>query len=125
MEPTYGITCPACGALNNQGSRFCLSCGAALEAPTDPYAQPQYQQQYQPQYQQQYQQQYYPQYQQPQMVIPAGALTCPRCGGMAKRGGYQAWQIIIAICFFPIGMLALLADKSPTVCPNCGYSWQA
>ncbi len=122
MEPMYGITCPACGALNNQGSRFCLSCGAALEGLADPDAQQQYQQQ---QYPQQYQQPYYPQYQQPRMVVPSGALSCPRCGAFAKRGGYQAWQIIIAICFFPIGLIALAADRSPTVCPHCGFTWQA
>ena len=56
--------CPNCGAQIPDGTKFCTSCGASLEAAQQPQQQPQYQQpqqQYQqpPQYQQsQYQQQY-------------------------------------------------------------------
>lgn len=52
-------------------------------------------------------------------------LTCPKCGAGASRGGIPIWQIVVAICFFPIGLLALLAGRNPTVCPKCGNSWQA
>jgi hypothetical protein len=31
----------------------------------------------------------------------------------------------VAICFFPIGLLALLAGRKPTQCGNCGTLWQA
>ena len=55
----------------------------------------------------------------------ATQLSCPKCDTMASRGGFKAWQIIVAICAFPIGLLALLADRNPTVCPKCGNSWQA
>jgi len=52
-------------------------------------------------------------------------LSCPKCNEMATRGGFKGWQIIVAICFFPIGLLALLADREPTKCPSCGHTWQA
>lgn len=52
-------------------------------------------------------------------------LNCPKCDALATRGGIPTWQIIVAICFFPIGLLALLAGRKPTVCPSCGHSWQA
>ena len=52
-------------------------------------------------------------------------LSCPECKKMTQKGGYQTWQIIVAICFFPLGLLALLADKKPTVCNSCGHTWQA
>jgi hypothetical protein len=42
---------------------------------------------------------------------------------MAKRGGFKGWQILVAICFFPIGLLALMADREATKCPKCGNTW--
>ena len=50
-------------------------------------------------------------------------LSCPKCGELTKRGGYKAWQIIVAVCLFPIGLLALLADRNPTTCQKCGHTW--
>jgi len=44
---------------------------------------------------------------------------------MATRGGLKTWQIIVAICAFPIGLLALLADRNPTQCSKCQHTWQA
>lgn len=51
-------------------------------------------------------------------------VTCPKCGHSTKQGGYPAWVIAVAICFFPVGLLALLVDKEPTVCSNCGNTFQ-
>lgn len=52
-------------------------------------------------------------------------ISCPKCSELTKKGGYKTWQIIVAICFFPLGLLALLADKEVTTCQKCGHSWQA
>lgn len=52
-------------------------------------------------------------------------ISCPECKTLTRKGGVKAWVIIVAICFFPIGLLALLADRNPTVCNNCGNAWQA
>ncbi len=54
----------------------------------------------------------------------ASMLSCPKCGGVAERGGFAIWQWIISICFFPLGLLSLLAGRKPTVCTKCGFSWQ-
>jgi hypothetical protein len=51
-------------------------------------------------------------------------ISCPKCQATTKRGGYKQWQIIVAICFFPIGLLALLSDREPTQCVKCGNIWQ-
>ena len=52
-------------------------------------------------------------------------LTCPKCDTPCQKGGYKTWQIIVAICFFPIGLIALLLDKEPTQCHKCSHMWQA
>jgi hypothetical protein len=51
-------------------------------------------------------------------------LSCPKCAQLTSRAGFPAWAIIVAICFFPIGMLALLAGRKPTTCAHCGHTWQ-
>lgn len=50
---------------------------------------------------------------------------CPKCKELTKKGGYKAWQIIVSICFFPFGLIALDADGKATTCDKCGYTWQA
>jgi len=52
-------------------------------------------------------------------------ITCPKCGKLTGRAGYPAWVIIVAICFFPLGLLALLAERNPTTCGSCGNVWQS
>ena len=47
-------------------------------------------------------------------------ISCPKCGEMAQKGGFHTWQILVAICFFPVGMIALLLDKKPSQCFSCG-----
>lgn len=52
-------------------------------------------------------------------------ISCPKCSTLTKQGGYKTWQIIVAVCLFPIGLLALLAEKKATSCHHCGNTWQA
>lgn len=52
-------------------------------------------------------------------------LSCPKCGQLTKRAGFKTWQILVAICFFPMGLLALLAGRKPTQCSSCGHTWEA
>jgi hypothetical protein len=47
-------------------------------------------------------------------------VSCTKCGTLTTRAGYPAWVIIVAICFFPLGLLALLAERKLTRCSNCG-----
>jgi hypothetical protein len=50
---------------------------------------------------------------------------CPNCERLTKKGGYKIWQIIVSICFFPIGLIALDLDKKITTCHFCNHKWQA
>jgi hypothetical protein len=52
-------------------------------------------------------------------------VTCPKCNTLTNQGGYPTWAIVVSICFFPVGLLALLAGRNPTACPNCNYTWQS
>jgi hypothetical protein len=45
-------------------------------------------------------------------------VTCPKCNTLTPQGGFPAWAIIVSICFFPVGLLALLAGRKPTICPS-------
>jgi hypothetical protein len=53
-----------------------------------------------------------------------GMVSCPSCSKGTSQGGFPSWAIIVAICFFPLGMLALLAGRNPTNCQHCGHTWQ-
>ena len=46
------------------------------------------------------------------------AISCPKCNTLTVQAGYPAWVIIVAICLFPLGLLALLAGRKPTTCGN-------
>ncbi len=52
-------------------------------------------------------------------------VNCPKCGSAQVRGSYPLWVILVAILFFPIGLLALLAGRKPTRCLQCGFTWVA
>jgi DNA-directed RNA polymerase subunit RPC12/RpoP len=52
-------------------------------------------------------------------------VSCPKCGTLTSQGSWPVWVIVVAICFFPIGLLALLAGRNPAHCPNCGFTWKA
>ena len=52
-------------------------------------------------------------------------LSCPKCGAKTQRGGFAVWQFLVSIFLFPLGLLSLLAGKEATVCPKCGFRWQA
>jgi hypothetical protein len=51
-------------------------------------------------------------------------ITCPKCNQVTVRAGFPVWEIVVSICFFPIGLLALLAGRNPTTCTHCGNTWQ-
>jgi hypothetical protein len=53
------------------------------------------------------------------------AISCSKCNTMTERGGYPTWAIVVSICFFPVGLLALLAGRKPTTCGHCGFTWTA
>ena len=48
----------------------------------------------------------------------------PKCKQLTLENGYHFWQILVAICFFPLGLIALDLDKKETVCNHCGYRFQ-
>jgi uncharacterized membrane protein len=52
-------------------------------------------------------------------------VTCPKCNKIVQQAGYPPWVIWVAICTFPLGLLALLAGKKPTVCGECGHIFQS
>ncbi len=52
-------------------------------------------------------------------------ISCPKCNNLTQRAGFPAWTIIVSICFFPVGLLALLAGRKPTICRQCGFTWDA
>jgi hypothetical protein len=52
-------------------------------------------------------------------------ISCPKCSTLTLQAGFPAWTIIVSICFFPVGLLALLAGRKPTTCRQCGFTWTA
>ena len=53
-----------------------------------------------------------------------GMVVCPQCHLPTKNAGYPLWVIIVAVCLFPVGMLACLAGRKPTTCKHCGLQWK-
>jgi Uncharacterized conserved protein (DUF2367) len=51
-------------------------------------------------------------------------VSCPKCGTATHRAFYPLWVILVSICFFPFGLLSLLAGRKPSQCPSCGFTWQ-
>ena len=56
-------------------------------------------------------------------IIKPSMTPCPKCGEPTRRGQFAVWQFILVVCFFPLGLLALLAGRQPSVCARCGRSW--
>ena len=52
-------------------------------------------------------------------------VSCPKCSKATNQAGFRGWQILVAICLFPVGLLALLAGREPTKCQHCGHIFQA
>lgn len=52
-------------------------------------------------------------------------VSCPKCNNTTPQAGFPTWVIIVAICFFPMGLLALLAGRKPTVCGTCNHTFQS
>jgi len=121
--------CTQCGAPLEEKASTCKFCGAEImttQSQKQEVSQPQFQQPVQPQYQQPIQ----PQYQQPVTIqyqtqapvrFPQG--SCTNCGGYPKKIGIKAWQILVSIFFFPIGLLALLVNNGYK-CSKCGFEWK-
>ena len=57
-------------------------------------------------------------------IIKSDTLNCPECDAPATQGHFSAWQFVVVICLFPLGLLALLAGRQPTRCPNCNHTWR-
>ena len=49
---------------------------------------------------------------------------CPKCDKITPIVRYRTWQIIVAICFFPLGLFALKEDMKSPKCKKCGYTWK-
>lgn len=54
----------------------------------------------------------------------AAPVTCVQCGAITPRGRFAAWQVLVSICFFPLGLLSLFLGRKATTCRNCGHCWQ-
>lgn len=52
-------------------------------------------------------------------------VTCSKCHTLTPQGSFPTWAIVVSICFFPVGLLALLAGRNPAKCPSCGFTWQS
>ena len=52
-------------------------------------------------------------------------VSCPKCSKQTSQAGCPAWEILVAICFFPLGLLALLAGRNPTTCEHFGPTGQS
>lgn len=52
-------------------------------------------------------------------------VTCPRCSQHTQEAGFLLLEILVAIFFIPLGLLALLAGRKPTTCARSGYTWRA
>lgn len=114
--------CVTCGAQVSPNAKFCKSCGSpsGLGAQSSP-GQAAGSQTYQAGYQQQPVARQGPK---PVVAMPMG-IICPNCQSRAIGGGERpSWTIVVAVCLFPIGLLALLY-KEPYYCTNCGYTWKA
>ena len=46
-------------------------------------------------------------------------LTCEKCGEAIPEQSIRAWQLVLAIALFPLGLLAFLAKRGPRTCPKC------
>jgi hypothetical protein len=99
--------CPRCGAANDDGARFCSSCGTDMGSSGQQQGAggqpPTYQQPYQQTYQQPYQQQYQQPYQAPRYA------SGPGYGAVPHVPSYMGWAIVVLIlCFWPTGIAAVV-----------------
>jgi hypothetical protein len=60
-----------------------------------------------------------------QLNVPQRLLACPKCNTSQKRAGYPAWAIVVSVCLFPFGLLALMVGRKSTMCIQCGFTWKA
>lgn len=50
-------------------------------------------------------------------------VSCVKCSTLTERVGFSLGQMLCCFFFFPIGLLALLGGRDPTVCGKCGHIW--
>jgi len=48
---------------------------------------------------------------------------CPKCNISVDKTSFAPWQILLAIFFFPIGLITLLLGKIRKYCSRCGYKF--
>jgi hypothetical protein len=58
---------------------------------------------------------------QPAHNVAAGGAVCPQCGEANSTIKYSPAHILICSCFFPLGLLCLLAPIKR--CTKCGYQY--
>ena len=58
-------------------------------------------------------------------ILKSHNVLCPKCGTVTQSGQYAAWQFLVTICFFPLGLLSLLAGRVPAKCRQCEHTWES
>ncbi len=46
-------------------------------------------------------------------------VVCQNCSKPTQIAGFAAWQIVVSILLFPLGLLALMGGRKPTICMHC------
>lgn len=54
-----------------------------------------------------------------------GEISCPKCHLPTKQAGFSPWIWLVAVCFFPMGLLAFVAGRDPTECRHCHNVFKA
>lgn len=91
LPPQAAIHCPACGAEEPPGARFCKTCGSSLEAPAPPAPADQ------------------------------EASLCPKCGAQEPPGARFCKACGSALEAAPTAPAPLAAvSQATSVCPRCG-----
>lgn len=115
--------CNICGITLQPNVHSCRQCGSGVPPATQPQAIPvsQFSQPLNVGQQQPYAY-YQPMPSQPQQVQATIGLrtggVCSHCFQGVYSTGYNFWHFFVAVCFFPFGLLILLAPVKRCVCGN-------
>jgi len=125
LAPTPKRTCPACHSKISQSFKVCPYCGIVITKYTAWKGRSTVQPHQTPDREEKTRNTQRPIRSKSKQHTPnSRMISCPKCSELTVRAGFPDWAIILAICLFPLGLLALLAGRKPTVCPNCGFAWQ-